>query len=100
MKIDVLTPDTVVDIRHLGLSSIDVSDDAIAIGATVTNALESAIDELSYTLNIDPIELRVKNHAHMHPDTGLRWSRIGQLSINFVSLRKLDRCARDPLEIV
>ena len=38
MKIDVLTPDTVVDVRRLGLSSIDVSDDAIAIGATVTNS--------------------------------------------------------------
>ena len=38
MKIDVLTPDTVVDVRRLGLSSIDVSDDAIAIGATATNS--------------------------------------------------------------
>ena len=38
MKVDVLTPDTVVDIRHLGTSNIDVSDDAIAIGATVTNS--------------------------------------------------------------
>ena len=38
MKIDVLTPDTVIDVRHLGLSSIDVSDDAIAVGATVTNS--------------------------------------------------------------
>ena len=38
MKIDVLTPDTVVDVRHLGMSSIDVSDDGIAIGATVTNS--------------------------------------------------------------
>ena len=38
MKVDVLTPDTVVDVRHLGMSSIDVSDDAIAIGATVTNS--------------------------------------------------------------
>jgi len=37
-------------------------------------ALESAIDELSYALGIDPIELRVKNHAHVHPDTGLPWS--------------------------
>ena len=26
MKVDVLTPDTVVDVRPLGLSSIDVSD--------------------------------------------------------------------------
>jgi xanthine dehydrogenase YagS FAD-binding subunit len=38
MKVDVLTPDTVVDVRHLGLSSIDVSDDAIAVGAAVTNS--------------------------------------------------------------
>jgi xanthine dehydrogenase YagS FAD-binding subunit len=38
MKIDVFTPDTVVDVRHLGLSSIDVSNDSIAIGAAVTNS--------------------------------------------------------------
>jgi xanthine dehydrogenase YagR molybdenum-binding subunit len=37
-------------------------------------ALESAIDELSYALNIDPVELRVKNHAHVHPGSGLPWS--------------------------
>jgi xanthine dehydrogenase YagS FAD-binding subunit len=37
MKIDVLIPDTVVDVRHLGLSSIDVSDRAITVGAAVTN---------------------------------------------------------------
>ena len=38
MKVDVLTPDTVVDVRHVGLSSIDVSDDAISVGAAVTNS--------------------------------------------------------------
>ena len=38
MKVDVLAPDTVVDVRHLGLSTIDVSDDAVAIGAAVTNS--------------------------------------------------------------
>ena len=37
-------------------------------------ALESAVDELSYALGIDPIELRVKNHAHVHPESGLPWS--------------------------
>jgi len=37
-------------------------------------ALESAIDELAYALGIDPLELRVKNHAHVHPATGLPWS--------------------------
>jgi len=38
MKVDVLTPDTVVDVGRLGLSSIDVSDDAIVVGAAVTNS--------------------------------------------------------------
>src|SRR5262245_18779672 len=38
MKVDVLTPDSVVDVRPLGMSSIDVSDDAITIGANVTNS--------------------------------------------------------------
>ena len=38
MKIDVLTPDTVVDVRPLGMSSIDVSDDGLVIDANVTNS--------------------------------------------------------------
>lgn len=38
MKVNVLRPDTVVDVRRLGLSNIDVSDDAISVGAAVTNS--------------------------------------------------------------
>jgi xanthine dehydrogenase YagS FAD-binding subunit len=38
MKVDVLTPETVVDVRGLGLSSIDVSDGAVTVGAAVTNS--------------------------------------------------------------
>jgi xanthine dehydrogenase YagS FAD-binding subunit len=38
MKIDVLTPDTVVDVRRLGLSDIDASDEAVVVGAAVTNS--------------------------------------------------------------
>lgn len=38
MKIDVLTPDSVVDIRPLGLGGIGVSDDGISVGAAVTNS--------------------------------------------------------------
>ncbi|MBW4685831.1 MAG: xanthine dehydrogenase family protein molybdopterin-binding subunit [Komarekiella atlantica HA4396-MV6] len=37
-------------------------------------ALESAMDELAYTLNLDPIELRLRNHADIDPHTGLAWS--------------------------
>ncbi|NEU78699.1 xanthine dehydrogenase family protein molybdopterin-binding subunit [Nostoc sp. UIC 10630] len=42
--------------------------------ATGMFALESAMDELAYTLNIDPIELRLKNHADIDPHQGLPWS--------------------------
>jgi xanthine dehydrogenase YagR molybdenum-binding subunit len=37
-------------------------------------AVESALDELSYTLGIDPIELRLRNYAEVHPGSGRRWS--------------------------
>lgn len=36
--------------------------------------LESAIDELSYKLNMDPIDLRLKNYAEIHPVSKLPWS--------------------------
>jgi len=37
-------------------------------------ALESLLDELSYELGMDPIELRMRNYAEDHPQTGLQWS--------------------------
>ena len=37
-------------------------------------ALESAIDELSYMLGIDPIELRKRNYTDVHPEMQLPWS--------------------------
>ena len=37
-------------------------------------ALESALDELAYTLNIDPMELRLINHADVNPSDGKPWS--------------------------
>ena len=42
--------------------------------ATGAFALESALDELSYALNIDPIELRVINHADTDPESGKPFS--------------------------
>ncbi len=42
--------------------------------ATGCFALESAIDELSYKLNLDPIELRLRNYAETDPDRNLPWS--------------------------
>ncbi|MCP9750548.1 xanthine dehydrogenase family protein molybdopterin-binding subunit [Ferruginibacter sp. HRS2-29] len=38
-------------------------------------AIESAIDELSYKLNIDPVQLRLQNLAlEKDPDSGKKWS--------------------------
>jgi CO/xanthine dehydrogenase Mo-binding subunit len=46
-----------------------------APGTTQGNfAVESALDELSYALGIDPIELRLRNYAEVHPGSGLPWS--------------------------
>jgi xanthine dehydrogenase YagR molybdenum-binding subunit len=42
--------------------------------ATGCFALESSIDELSYTLNMDPVELRIKNFAEKNPESKLPWS--------------------------
>src|SRR5690606_17898554 len=42
--------------------------------ATGAFALESALDELANKLNMDPVELRVKNYAELHPVSKLPWS--------------------------
>ena len=42
--------------------------------ATGTFALESALDELSYALNLDPIELRLRNYAETDPQNGKPYS--------------------------
>jgi xanthine dehydrogenase YagR molybdenum-binding subunit len=42
--------------------------------ATGCFALESAMDELAYQLNLDPIELRLRNHADTDPERKLPWS--------------------------
>ena len=42
--------------------------------ATGSFALESALDELSYKLNIDPIELRLRNYADIDQERNLPWS--------------------------
>jgi xanthine dehydrogenase YagR molybdenum-binding subunit len=42
--------------------------------ASGSYALEVAFDELADQLKLDPIELRLRNHADTDPDTGLPWS--------------------------
>jgi xanthine dehydrogenase YagR molybdenum-binding subunit len=46
-----------------------------APGAAQGNfAMESALDELSYTLGIDPVELRLRNYTEVHPGSARPWS--------------------------
>lgn len=42
--------------------------------ATGTFALESAMDELAWALEMDPLELRLRNYAASSPETGQPWS--------------------------
>ncbi|MDQ2731644.1 MAG: xanthine dehydrogenase family protein molybdopterin-binding subunit [Armatimonadota bacterium] len=42
--------------------------------STGSFALESALDELSYRLGIDPFELRLRNYSENDPETGRPWS--------------------------
>ncbi|SCK43364.1 xanthine dehydrogenase YagR molybdenum-binding subunit [Streptomyces sp. WMMB 714] len=37
-------------------------------------ALESALDELAFALKTDPLELRLRNYAEIHPGNGLPWT--------------------------
>ncbi|GAA2335388.1 xanthine dehydrogenase family protein molybdopterin-binding subunit [Dactylosporangium salmoneum] len=37
-------------------------------------ALECALDELAYEIGVDPVELRLRNYADVHPELGLPWS--------------------------
>jgi len=60
-------------------------------------ALESAIDELSYAVGIDPLELRLKNHAHVHPGTGLPWSSNGLLECYRQGAERFGWSARSPV---
>ncbi|MGE0491404.1 MAG: xanthine dehydrogenase family protein molybdopterin-binding subunit [Vulcanimicrobiota bacterium] len=43
-------------------------------GVTGLFALECALDELSYKLSLDPLELRLRNYSHQDPATGKPFS--------------------------
>src|SRR6185436_3798422 len=59
-------------------------------------ALESAIDELAHAVGLDPIDLRVKNHAHVHPGTGLPWSSNALLDCYRQGAERFGWSARTP----
>jgi len=44
-------------------------------GASAMFALESAMDELALRTGLDPLEVRLRNHADIDPESGKPWSR-------------------------
>ncbi|WP_106418690.1 xanthine dehydrogenase family protein molybdopterin-binding subunit [Salinicola tamaricis] len=50
-------------------------------------ALETAMDELAVALQMDPVELRLRNYAHEDPESGLPWSS-----------KQLDKCLHSAAE--
>ena len=59
-------------------------------------ALESAMDELSYTLGIDPLDLRLRNYAETHPQLGLPWSSKALRECYEVGAERFGWSQRDP----
>lgn len=50
-------------------------------------ALETAMDELAVALDMDPLELRLRNYAESDPESGLPWSS-----------KQLDKCLKGAAE--
>ena len=59
-------------------------------------ALESAIDELAYALGLDPLELRLRNFAAVHPQSGLPWSSNALRECYAVGAERFGWSRRDP----
>jgi CO/xanthine dehydrogenase Mo-binding subunit len=59
-------------------------------------ALESALDELSYELGIDPIKLRLRNYAEVHPQSGLPWSSKALRACYRVGAERFGWAGRNP----
>jgi len=63
------TNQQVVDMDMLANSFMRAPGESVG-----TFALESAIDELAVQLDLDPIELRIRNEPDKDPSTGLPYS--------------------------
>lgn len=60
-------------------------------------ALESAMDELSSVLGVDPLELRLRNLAEVHPPSGLPWSSNGLRACYEAGAERFGWRDRDPM---
>jgi xanthine dehydrogenase YagR molybdenum-binding subunit len=60
-------------------------------------ALESALDELAYVLEMDPIALRLKNYAEADPDSGKPWSSKSLRECYALGAERFGWSRRDPM---
>ncbi|MFF4763109.1 xanthine dehydrogenase family protein molybdopterin-binding subunit [Streptomyces sp. NPDC001292] len=86
---EILEPVTLISRSAYACPNIDVRDDERRLNIPTPGAFrapgaaqgvfafESAMDELSYRLGMDPVELRLRNFAEVEPDSGLPWSSNG-----------------------
>lgn len=59
-------------------------------------ALECALDELAYAARMDPIALRLRNHADVDPDNGLPWSSKSLRQCYAAGAERFGWARRDP----
>ena len=59
-------------------------------------ALESALDALAYELRLDPLDLRLRNHADTEPDTGKEWSSKSLLACYQAAAARIGWADRNP----
>ncbi|MGH2901844.1 MAG: xanthine dehydrogenase family protein molybdopterin-binding subunit, partial [Solirubrobacteraceae bacterium] len=81
------------------LVSLDIGPPANQRGpgeASGLFALESAIDELAVALAIDPLELRLRNHADVEPSTGKPWTSKSLIACYRQAADRFGWRARDP----
>ncbi|MBM7112311.1 xanthine dehydrogenase family protein molybdopterin-binding subunit [Archangium primigenium] len=64
--------------------------------ASGLHALECAMDELAHTLGMDPLALRLRNHADTDPETGLPWSSKSLKECYRVGAERFGWARRDP----
>jgi xanthine dehydrogenase YagR molybdenum-binding subunit len=64
--------------------------------ATGLYALECALDELAVALKMDPVELRLKNHADTDPQSGKPWSSKSLKECYKQAAEKFGWAKRDP----
>ncbi|MCW7941305.1 xanthine dehydrogenase [Streptomyces hygroscopicus] len=60
-------------------------------------ALESALDELAYKLGVDPLDLRLRNYAEIHPVHSLPWSSKALRECYEVGAQRFGWYARNPV---